>query len=121
MNNSTVPPAATAGDRPPCPPWCHSEFCEVTERETAHYSQAVRVTTADGEIGLTLFRIDDRREPEYWSRPPHLQLYIENMQLAADAAGVAPLCALTEIPLDGVPRLIDALAVQLLRGRGVTR
>ena len=121
MCDSTTPPAATAGDRPPCPPWCHPESCEVTEGDVTHYSQTVLVATADGQIGLTLFRIDDRREPEYWNRTPLLQLYVENTQLAGDAAGVEPLCALTELALDAVPGLIDALAVHLLRGRGLTR
>ena len=121
MSNSTFPSATTAGDLPPCPPWCDPAFCEVTESDTTHYSRSVCVSTAYGVIGVTLFRIDDRREPEYWSRPPRLQLYVENRQLAGDAAGVEPLCALTEIALDQVPGLIDALAVHLLRGRGVTR
>ena len=123
MSDSTFPPATTAGDLPPCPPWCDPQFCEVTESDTTHYSRTVSVTTADGEIGLTLFRIDDFREPEYWDRAPLLQLYVENTQLAGDAAGVEPLHALTEVPLDAVPGLITALAGQLFRGRtnGVTR
>ncbi len=121
MSNLTVPPAATAGGLPPCPPWCHREFCEVTAGDVTHHSQTVCVSTADGEIGITLFRIDDRREPEYWSRAPRLQFYVESKSWAADAAGVEPLCVLTEVTLDEVPGLIDALAGQLLRGRGVTR